>query len=210
MAAQIVQDINRVKRTWNLLGFLDDDLSKMGTELDGLTVMGSCQWLASQQKTVVVIAIGSPARRWRTERQLTRLGHSTYASLVHPLAWLGARVSVGHGCLVYPGTLVDVDVEICDHVLINKACTIGHDSMIGAFATIAPGVNLGGSNRLGEGCELGIACCTIQSISVGAWSIVGAGSVITQDLPVNVTAVGVPGKVIKRRSDDWYTESNEQ
>lgn len=39
----------------------------------------------------------------------------------------------------------------------------------------------------------------IQGVSIGAWTIVGAGAVVTSDLPENVTAVGVPARIIKRK-----------
>ena len=40
----------------------------------------------------------------------------------------------------------------------------------------------------------------IDKVSVGAWTIVGAGAAVVRDLPANVTAVGVPARVIKQRN----------
>ena len=37
----------------------------------------------------------------------------------------------------------------------------------------------------------------IHGITIGAWSVIGGGAVVTNDIPSNVTAVGVPAKVIK-------------
>jgi len=37
----------------------------------------------------------------------------------------------------------------------------------------------------------------IEKISIGKGTIIGAGAVVTNDLPAGVTAVGVPAKVIK-------------
>ena len=51
---------------------------------------------------------------------------------------------------------------------------------------------------LGEGVKIGTSAVILPGVRVGAWSIVGAGAVVTRDIPDNVTAVGVPAKVIRR------------
>ena len=40
----------------------------------------------------------------------------------------------------------------------------------------------------------------IQGISIGRWSVIGAGAVVIEDIPAGSTAVGVPAKVIKNKS----------
>jgi len=44
----------------------------------------------------------------------------------------------------------------------------------------------------------------IQGRTIGRWSIVGSGAVAISDIPANVTAVGVPAKVIETREDRWH------
>jgi serine acetyltransferase len=39
----------------------------------------------------------------------------------------------------------------------------------------------------------------IGGVTVGAWSTVGAGASVVRDVPPNVTAVGVPARVLPRR-----------
>ena len=39
----------------------------------------------------------------------------------------------------------------------------------------------------------------IEKVKIGAWTTVGAGAVVTQDLPAGVTAVGVPARIIKQQ-----------
>jgi acetyltransferase-like isoleucine patch superfamily enzyme len=45
----------------------------------------------------------------------------------------------------------------------------------------------------------------IPQAHVGEWSIVGAGAVVTKELPSNITAVGAPAKVIKQRDAGWQS-----
>jgi acetyltransferase-like isoleucine patch superfamily enzyme len=44
---------------------------------------------------------------------------------------------------------------------------------------------------------VGINATIIQSVCIGLWSTIGAGAVVTQDIPDNCTAVGIPAKPIK-------------
>ena len=95
------------------------------------------------------------------------------------------------------------NIELGCHVIVNLACTIGHDSILEDFVTIAPGVNISGNVTIGTGTDLGTGSKIIQGISVGSWTVVGAGAVVNRELPANVTAVGVPAKIIKERPDGW-------
>jgi serine acetyltransferase len=38
---------------------------------------------------------------------------------------------------------------------------------------------------------------------VGRWTIVGAGAVVLKELPSNVTAVGVPARIVEVREEGW-------
>ena len=60
---------------------------------------------------------------------------------------------------------------------------------------------------VGEGAFVGTGATVLEKICIGAWSVVGAGAVITRDVPPNSTVVGVPGRVIKTRGDGWQFHS---
>ena len=75
-----------------------------------------------------------------------------------------------------------------DRVIIN---------VIGDHAHIAPGVHLGGDVTIGEGTLIGIGAVVMPQRRVGAWCTVGAGAVVTRDLPDQVVAIGAPARVIR-------------
>jgi acetyltransferase-like isoleucine patch superfamily enzyme len=70
--------------------------------------------------------------------------------------------------------------------------------VIGDHAHVAPGVHTGGEVRIGEGTLVGIGATVMPGCSVGSWSVIGAGAVVTADLPGSVTAVGVPARILRR------------
>jgi len=94
--------------------------------------------------------------------------------------------------------MVTTDVFLGEHVHLNLNVTVGHDTMIGPFCTISPGVNVSGRVHLGEGVTVGSAASIIPGVAVGGWSVIGASAAVVSDLPEKCTAVGVPAKVIKK------------
>lgn len=205
---QLIEDINAVAPTWHCMGFLDGDASRHGTLIHDLPVLGGVEWLESDacEGTSLVVAVGNPALRCKIVGALEREGRAHFATLVHPRAWVGNRVTIGPGSIVCAGVLITTDVALGRHVIVNIGSTIGHDAMVGDFVTIAPTVNVSGAVTLGEGADLGTGSTLIQGRQVGAWSIVGAGSVVVKDIEANVTAVGSPTRVIKSRNAGWQLE----
>jgi acetyltransferase-like isoleucine patch superfamily enzyme len=55
-----------------------------------------------------------------------------------------------------------------------------------------PSVNLSGGVVLEEGCYVGVGAKILQNITIGAWSVVGANSLVLRNVPSGVTAFGTP------------------
>lgn len=203
---ELVRDINAVEPEFEVIGWLDDDASKAGTTLKGLPVLGPIERVSAEEVSFeAVIAIGNPVARSRIAARLDHHG-VTSPVLIDPGAHVGRDVVIGAGSIVCAGAIVTTDVRLGRHVILNLNATVSHDSELLDFVTLAPGVKVAGSVRIAEGCDIGTGCSTVQGVSIGQWSIVGAGAVVARDLPANVTAVGVPAKVIKERPAGWHLE----
>lgn len=201
MVEQIVFDINQVSPCWNVMGFIDDDESRTGTRVSYLPVIGDISALAKQGGDFfIALAFSSPRKRQAAFNRIMDRSSFKLATLVHPHAWVSRRVSIEDGTVIYPGVHIDVDVKIGRCVLLNKLCTVGHDTDIDDFCTAAPGVNMGGNCHFGKGIEFGINSATIQSVQIGEWAVIGGGAVVVRDIPANCTAVGVPARVIKQHA----------
>jgi len=57
-----------------------------------------------------------------------------------------------------------------------------------------PATNLAGNVTVGEGCYFGLNSAVINDLSIGEWSVIGAGAVVVKDIPPRVVAVGVPAR----------------
>lgn len=205
---QLIRDIDATGAApgWDCLGFLVDAayLAQAPATVGGLPVLGDLSWLAARPEVAVAVAIGAPAARRRMVRHIQAQGAHAFPVLVHPRAWIGANVTLGEGTLVCAGAMLTVDIRVGAHVHLNVASTLAHDDVLEDFVTLSPGVHLAGNVVLGQGAELGTGCAVIPRCTVGAWSVLGAGAVVTGAIEADCTAVGAPARVVKRRAPGWH------
>jgi sugar O-acyltransferase (sialic acid O-acetyltransferase NeuD family) len=195
--AMLIEQINSSENTWEIIGFYDDGV-QIATELYGYKVLGGIEELNKEDKELCVIfAIGDPKIK---KKVINRIDNSkiTFPVLIHPNALLGSKdVNFGEGCIVTAGNIITVNVNVGKHVILNLACTIGHDTIIGDYCSFMPAVNISGEVEIKEGVYVGTGAKIINQLEIGANTVVGAGAVVSKTLPANCTAVGIPAKPIK-------------
>lgn len=194
--AWIVERINSIKPTWNLKGFIDDNETLWGSTEGEYHVFGGCEYLSALEDVYAVCAVGSSNVRKKIIEKLKDTSVK-FATLVDPSVLYSNSVKIGEGAIVCAGTIITVDVNIGDHVIVNLDCTIGHDAVIDNFVTIYPSVNVSGNVLIGECSELGTGTQIIQGKKVISNTIIGAGAIVVKDCLESGTYVGSPAKKIK-------------
>jgi sugar O-acyltransferase (sialic acid O-acetyltransferase NeuD family) len=200
---QIVLDSNAVSATWEISGFIIIGDFHAPERLMGYPVHRGVRWIEENPDVHLIVGVGNPAARQKLAKIISEF-HNKWATLIHPRAWVGDDVILGPGSIIFAGALVNTDVRIGDHVHVNLNCTISHDSTLGNYVTLGPGVCVSGNVQLADGVECGAGVILIPREAVGAWSVVGAGTVVTKSLPSNVTAIGAPARIIKTRVPGWH------
>lgn len=193
----MLEDINREKKQWNVIGFWNSDGHGEGEEVQGLKVLSKLE-LFEKKLPYFAFGLGFPEAKLKTLLAMPK--EANFPSLVHPSVVRSSTASIGsRGVVITAGNILTVDLRIHDFAMLNLGCTVGHDSQVGAFSVLSPGVHLSGNVLLGEGVSVGTGASIIPGKKVGAWSTIGAGAVVTTDVPPGSTAVGVPAKVVKVR-----------
>jgi sugar O-acyltransferase (sialic acid O-acetyltransferase NeuD family) len=187
----VVRAINSSNPTFEILGFVDDGhpdpslLERLEAPFLGPT--SELEKLGA----AYVIGVGMPQPRKRIDRQLSALGLEP-AVLIHPMASIGADVELGPGTVVCAHASITTHVRTGRHVHLNLGARVAHDSVVEDYGTLLPNATVSGDVSLREGVMLGTNSSVIQGLTVGAWTVVGAGAVVIRDLPGGVAAVGVP------------------
>lgn len=117
-----------------------------------------------------------------------------------PLLYIGANVDIGEYAHI---TTID-EIRICDNVLIGKNVTItdnSHGEITKDAITLPPKARemySPGPVFIENNVWIGDKVVILPNVRIGENSIIGAGSIVTKNIPKNVVACGNPAKVIKQ------------
>jgi sugar O-acyltransferase (sialic acid O-acetyltransferase NeuD family) len=196
--AAAVIAINERAQTWELQGFVDDDAATHGRLISGVPVLGPVEAVGDSDAALVVCT-GSPrnyfSRRLIVER--LALPDERYATLVHPAAALGTTTRLGTGTVVLAGVVATIDVTIGAHVAVMPGTVFTHDDVAADFTTFGAGVSLAGGTRVSEGAYIGSGALVREDCTIGAWSLVGMGSIVLQDVPAGEVWIGAPARRLR-------------
>jgi sugar O-acyltransferase (sialic acid O-acetyltransferase NeuD family) len=196
---QVVADIFRARHASRLtsdhVGFVDDDRARRGCRFVGSPVLGTLAQVREIAHDAVIVAVGDNATRSRIFQESLEAGERI-AIAEHPRSIVAEDVAIGAGSMLCAGAIVNTGAVIGRNVIVNTGATVDHHSVIGDHVHIAPGVHLGGDVVVDEGALVGIGAIVLPRVRIGAWSTVGAGAVVTADVPPGVTVVGVPARVL--------------
>lgn len=207
--AQSILDTLTDLSTYRMLGFLDS--TKPKDELvSGYPVLGALDDIADlygNEPFQAVVAIGDNYQRQRITVQATaHCPDLKFAKLIHPQAMVSRTAEIGEGAIILRGAAVNRGCVIGDGALVNTKASLDHGVSLAAFASVAPGVIVGGDVTIGERSFIGIGSTLVHDISIARDVCVGAGSLVltsvTDDL---VTVFGHPASPVRaRRVDEPY------
>jgi sugar O-acyltransferase (sialic acid O-acetyltransferase NeuD family) len=199
--AQVVADATRAAIAaghlqLELVGFVDDAAQTIGTLVMGMRVWGPIAAAGDVAHELVVVGIGSNPTRRRFADDCLAQGRPLQ-TVIHPRATVAVGVDVGAGSVIFAGAVVNTGSTIGANVILNTRCSVDHHNHIGSHAHIGPGVTLGGDVSIGEGTLVGIGATVMPQRRVGAWSTVGAGSLVHRTVGDGQTVVGAPARVLR-------------
>ncbi len=164
-------------------GCCDDAPEKQSGDLGGVPLLGKIEAAAARlpAKAGFHVAVGDNRVRKELAARALAVGWRP-VSVVDPTAIRAPDAEIGAGSYVGIGSVVSSGCKLGRFVIVNFHVTVGHDSALGDYAQLCPGVRLSGGCALGEGGFLGSNAVAIPGRRLGAWSSVGAGTVVMKDV----------------------------
>jgi sugar O-acyltransferase (sialic acid O-acetyltransferase NeuD family) len=200
--ALLVHTINRVRPTWRLLGFLDDNDAGLDS-YRGLPFLGGLDQLESLARDCgglsIAICIGDiePVRTLSTSIRCLAPAVA-FPTLVHPTANVDRDwFEMGEGNIIAAGATVTVDVRIGSFNIVNVNAAVTHDSIVGDRCRVNPGAILNGGVKLGDEVTIGAGAILMPRISIGSGATVALGAVVGKDVLPGDTVAGNPSRVMR-------------
>lgn len=125
---------------------------------------------------------------------------------IRPILWRWMGAKVGKDCFIGYEVWVDMTntelIEMEDHVHIaNRCLLLCHQRDLSDYHIGDDYAKLGYHKRkivLKKGCLIGMNSMVMPGVTIGEGAIVGAGSLVTKDIPAWTIATGRPAKVVKQ------------
>lgn len=188
---KVVAEIAK-KNNYTIKGFIDDNpnIKNVGN----YQVLGNWECIEQYKDCSFFVAIGNNEIR---KKKLEELISNNYriVTLVDSSAVISSSVKLGLGSVVMPNATINVGTTLGKGCIVNTASSTDHDCKIGDYVHICPGVHIAGTVSIQSNTWVGIGTSIINNLNIGENVMLGAGSVVVDDIPSNTKAYGIPAKV---------------
>lgn len=196
--ASIIQSINNITPTWNIIGFFDDGVAKGTTNRYG-EVLGNMEDLNSWSKPLnLVIAIASPTALQKLSSNIENQ-NICFPNIIAPTVLFFDKDTFvsGQGNVLCHSCRVSCDVKLGDFNLLNGAVSLGHDVEVGNFNVMQPELRVSGETTIGDSNFFGVRALVLQGLKIGNQTRIGTGSIVMRNTKDGMTYFGVPAKIFR-------------
>lgn len=195
----IVNYINKNSKTFEFIGFLDDNPEKVHEKYKK-KILGKFKDALSFKNVYFSIGTGNEKNFLNRKNVIKNLNIpiEKFANIIHPTSIIDENTYIGHGNIIHAYVSISRDVRINDFVNILPKTTINHDVNVGSFTIINSNTTISGNVVIGDCCYLGQGSNIRDHIVINNEILIGMGSVVTKDLKKSGTYYGVPAKLIRK------------
>jgi len=189
-----IKDINTIKPTWKIGGFLDDNLHALdGIQCD-VPVAGSIKDWQPKENEVFALAFGSPVLKRKIVAEMKAKG-GKFATIIHPTAMVSEFAHYGEGLIMFPNSKLSVNSTVGNFVSILST-PIGHETTIGDYSVISGNCNIIRNVIIGKDVFLAAGVSIAQDVHVGDGAYLGLGCVVLKDVKAGAKMFGNPARAM--------------
>ena len=176
--------------------FVDD--FKFGSVLLGFPIISLNQASKDFPGAEMILASGDPEGRVKMFNAAKSSGFRL-PTVIDDTASVSFNACVGEATIICARSILAARSQVGSNVLVNVHSIIGHDVFVDDAAVLASMVNTGGGCRIGKRAMLGMGVTLRPGISIGKNTTVALGSTVFSDVPNDVTVVGNPARVSRKK-----------
>jgi sugar O-acyltransferase (sialic acid O-acetyltransferase NeuD family) len=198
-ALAVIDAINHIKSTWNVLGFVDDNPKLHGQEDLGVPILGGRETLDRYPDAKVLACPGRPEnfRQRDTIIESLEVSPQRFCQLIHPSISVPRGTTIGFNTLLMANIVLSINVRIGNHCVILPNTVISHESRIGDYCLIGSNVSISGNVEVQHKCYIGTGTKIIQDVIIHETALIGLGSVVIRSIPPQSITVGNPGRQLE-------------
>lgn len=185
---------------FDVLGFLDDDDSLVGTEINNIPVMGSTDdevYLKMLAKECdAFVALEDASSRQKQVEILVSDYKSMPINAIHSTAFIPESVHIGHGNFINAGVVIGAYTKVPNHCIIHAGAILEHDVVLDNFAQIGAGATINSGAEIGKAAFIGTGAVVVSGIKIGKNAKIGAGSVVVNNVKDSQVVFGNPAKEV--------------
>lgn len=194
--AWLIERINEVTPTWNILGFTEITDDK---EFQGYPILGNDEVISKYSDVYVACAVANTKVRRKIIDSISKTAN--IATLIDPNAMIHPSAKIGEGSMIFANTLVGVDANIGKQCILLYGGKVNHDCNIGDYVTIYPNATISGKCNIGNNCEVGTGSSMIQGTNICDDAIIGVGAAIFTSVKKPGTTYGNPAVTMGVKND---------
>jgi len=134
--------------------------------------------------------IGQGTKIWH-EAHLRENSKAGKDCIIGKGVYIDTKVIIGDRCKIQNYACIYQGVKIGDDVFVGPHCCFTNDSIPRAFGTFEPEITI-----VKNGASIGANSTIRCGITIGEYAMIGAGAVVTHDVPDYTLVVGVPARII--------------
>lgn len=194
--ANFIEDINKVEKTWNILGFIDDNMNALDEFPSKYKVIDS---ISNHVPGSIYYAMGiaNPLVKKKIAQMLEEKG-AQFASIIHPSTRIYTEFPLGRGLITYPNAKISTGCKIGNFANVQSTI-IGHDVLIEDYVTVSSSCGVTGGSKLREACFLADHAAISVGLEIGRNAYVGIGSVVIRDVKADTRVFGNPARVFAEK-----------
>ncbi|MGD7043444.1 acetyltransferase [Jeotgalibacillus proteolyticus] len=199
--SKVIVDIIEHMPQFRILGLIDDHPVRP-SHFQGYPVLGDTASIKTIKEPVFggIIGIGDNWSRKRVADEIKKSNPNfPFVTIIHPTAYVSPRCHIGAGTAIMAGAIINSDVSIGEHCIVNTLGSVAHDCVIGDYSSIGPGAHLGGNVVIGDNSAISLGARILHGRTIGDHTVVGAGATVTKDFGDLSVVYGAPAKWIRPR-----------
>jgi sugar O-acyltransferase (sialic acid O-acetyltransferase NeuD family) len=158
------------------------------------------------ESVYLCLGIGTNFLREKAFQELSsQFPGSRFPAIIHETAYVSPSAELADGVVVMAQVSIGPKTSVHMGALVNTGASLDHESRLGEFASLGPGARTAGNVDIGARTMVGMGASILQGLSIGADTVIGANSLVREDVDPLTVAYGVPSSTVRsRKRDDPY------